>query len=68
MKVHSVLLSKAVENNESYGNVQLLARARMKKQARDLVVLDGPFTESKESCPHVAILARRMRDVGSPQG
>jgi hypothetical protein len=65
MKVHSVLLSQAVENSERRGNVQLLSQARIKRRARELVLLDGPFTESKESCPHVAILALRMKNMGS---
>jgi hypothetical protein len=63
MKVHSVLLSQAVEDSDRRGKVQPLVRSRGERRARQLVVLDGPFTESKESCLHVAILAGRLKDL-----
>jgi hypothetical protein len=65
MKVHSILLARAVEDTDTGSNVQPLVRRRIKEQARQLIVIDGPFTESKESCPHVAILARRMKGMHS---
>jgi hypothetical protein len=63
MKVHSVLLSQAVEDSDRGGKVQPLVRTRRERRAGQLVVLDGPFTESKESCLHVAILAGLLKDL-----
>jgi hypothetical protein len=61
MKVHSVLLAQCVESTGRNTNVRRLVPTHPRSMVRERVVLDGPFTESKESCLHVAILARLLK-------
>jgi hypothetical protein len=65
MKVHSSALSKHIDTK---GPVHQLSRVRFKSQARQVVIVDGPFTESKESCSPAATLARWVREMDRRQG
>jgi hypothetical protein len=71
MKVHSYELLRSIEaaaKVDTNPRVTTLCRLPSRDAARSrpdpftLVVTDGPFAESKESCLHVAIIAQRMRD------
>jgi hypothetical protein len=58
MKVQLLQLSKVIDVSPKERGGQVLQFTRMKRRAQEPIVTDGPFTESKESCSHVAILSR----------
>jgi hypothetical protein len=60
MKVQLLQLSKVIDTSPMQRGGQVIQFTRMKPiaQAQAPIVTDGPFTESKESCSHVAILSR----------
>lgn len=63
-KVHSLVWSQVIDV-ERRGAVQPIVRTGPNRDPAEVFVLDGPFTESKESCIHVAILARMATACGA---
>jgi len=59
MKVQSSRLLEALASDPHRSGAQLVPFIRSKRVPQEMLVIDGPFTESKESCSHVALLARR---------
>ena len=55
MKVH---FSKVIDTDPKRLSGQVVQFTRAKLIGQDPIVTDGPFTESKESCSHVAIISR----------
>ena len=70
-KVHSSVWAQAIEKGASRGAPRSLVRtgpvpdSNLVTRVAECFVLDGPFTESKESCAHVAILARMTAARGA---
>jgi hypothetical protein len=64
MKVHSSRLIEALANDRNKSCSQLVSMIRGRRAAQEPLIIDGPFAESKESCSHVIILARRMSTTG----
>jgi hypothetical protein len=67
-KVHSSVWADLVEDVATQAPLRSVIRASAPSSAFGArlfegAVLDGPFTESKEGCAHVAILAR-MAAIG----
>ncbi|HVF16729.1 MAG TPA: hypothetical protein VNA21_07445 [Steroidobacteraceae bacterium] len=58
MKVHLLQLSKVIDKDPKQRGGQVVQFTRAKLIAQVPIITDGPFTESKESCSHVAILSR----------
>jgi hypothetical protein len=65
MKVQLLQLSKVIDvgPKERGGQVIQFTRMKLRAQAQAPIVTDGPFTESKESCAHVALLSRCIVDA-----
>ena len=63
MKVQLMQLSKVIDAGPKERGGQVIQFTRMRRTAQAPFVTDGPFTESKESCSHVAILSRCIVDA-----
>ena len=58
MKVQLRHLREIIEADSKQPTGNVVRLTRTKSIAHQPLVLDGPFTESKEGCAHVAIIAR----------
>ena len=59
MKVQSFRRFETLEGELSKAEAQVIPLFASKRRGRESLIIDGPFAETKESCSHVAILARR---------
>jgi hypothetical protein len=57
-KVHSSVLARLIDDVSLPTPLRSVIRASTNTGNFERFVVDGPFAESKESCAHVAILAR----------
>jgi hypothetical protein len=57
-KVHSSVWARLIDDVALPTPLRSVFRARTNSGNFEGFIVDGPFTESKEGCAHVAILAR----------
>lgn len=62
-KVQSSALIASLPKYIDDPNRRVVPLGRSRSSTRESFVMDGPFTESKESCMHVALLARMKGSI-----
>jgi hypothetical protein len=61
MKVQSLRVLESLEEDSCRRTSQVVSLFGSKRRADKVIILDGPFAETKEYCSHVALLARYSR-------
>jgi hypothetical protein len=61
VKVQSFQVFEMLDEVEHEAGSRVVPMFARRSRAREPLVIDGPFAETKESCSHVALLAKRIR-------
>lgn len=61
MKVQSLPVLEFLDEDSCRRSPQVVSLFASKHRADKVIILDGPFAETKEYCSHVALLARHSR-------
>jgi hypothetical protein len=61
VKVQSFQVFEMLDECEYEAGSRLVPMFARRSRAREPLVIDGPFAETKESCSYVALLAQRIR-------